>query len=353
MYRYPERCPHCNNILNSDGVCPSCQYRNILTIDASDGIQEVKAQRSTGEQTADVAKGALSIRLTTSAAKQIQQQKFNNYRLALFPEDEKIRNRDAAERWIRNYLYEKIFRVYIYNGGKGREGDDLISIRIATDVDIEFNKALSHEINSGTLVLTGTIIQRDGGYRANRGKILLLTEVSCDSPEAGQYDQVMCLPVDLFFTENSDIYEFDRELLSWVSSLPDSELRKNYIREKISHWSTYLQILEKNLPNSEYKVAYRYIRPGSKKQEYQFFLKDSASLPWKKIERSVGGSIHLRALNEKLFINDDDINGSFRGNGKDEQTIKLGTIEDIDKSKQKIIVLLDERLSRRIDLNSF
>jgi superfamily I DNA and/or RNA helicase len=344
--------------LNSEQICPSCQYQNILTLEQEDKFQKTETLQSNFEpddsKWAEIRKVKLHLKLTNAAAKQIQDLAPRDFRLALSAGDEKKRSRDAAERWVRTHLNNNQFIGYVYNGGQGSEGDDLIEIRLATDENQEANLSICKEVNGGTLVLVGVEKMGDDfDYNNYEDNIFLLTEVMRLGETAGQWDKVMSIPIELTFPEDGYETGFDEEFLSILEALPTKDSHREMIQQKMSQWLAFLEIMRKNLPKSRYKVSYTSYRQGTRENEYIFTLSDRQKLPWKQIERSIGWFIHLAASGKNASKQEDEIDETTNLEDPGEPFNKLGKIDDIDKFGKKIVVILDANVSSRIENDNY
>ncbi len=237
------------------------------------------------------------------------------------------------------------YLVYLRNGDRRRDNDQIVELRFASDVDHAPNNAVIRKLKNRSLVFVGT-------EKTSHQLEFLLISVNAIPEKWGVKDAWSRLARIEFLAGDSISRKrsgFPPALLAQLAGLPIAKTQQEIISRRLSDWQSYLDILERTARDKQFDVAYQSYRLGQTGRYVTFKLDSSGGqIPWGKIYAAAGEpidvneSLRLGAAFQKLSGDD--------GLEDDEaRDWLLGTIAEVSQPAAELRVLLDEKVAERLE----
>lgn len=195
----------------------------------------------------------LRLALTNAAARGIE--RIRPYRSAdnRLLEDDELR--DQAIKSLSDLLGEQQrYLVYLRNGGKGRDDDQLIEVRFAADVDHAPNVALVRKLKGKSLIFIGA--EKVWGYRDREFLLISVEAIPDRSATKDAWSEVAQIEFCAVGSSLGKTLGFPPPLLTAISELPEADTQRDIIHKRLSDWRRYLDILERTAREKQFNVAY-------------------------------------------------------------------------------------------------
>ncbi len=291
----------------------------------------------------------LRLALTNAAARGIERiRPFRSVDNWLLEDDEL---RDQAIKSLSDLLGEQQrYLVYLRNGGKGRDDDQLIEVRFAADVDHAPNVALVRKLKGKSLIFIGA--EKVRGYRDHEFLLISVDAIPDRSATKDAWSEVAQVEFCGVGSSLGKTLGFPLLLLTAISELPEANTQRDIIHKRLSDWQRYLDILERTAREKQFNVAYTTYRRGQSGKYVTFILDDSKEpIPWEKIRPAVDEPIEVSEVPDFLKIEralkvDDsqDVVIDYETNDW-----LVGTLEKQNPQTKELRILLDEDIAERLE----
>ena len=259
---------------------------------------------------------------------------------------------EEAARALLKLLGPYRYLVYLRNSGRGREGDSLVEIRFAADVDYGPNINLIAQLGRRSLGLIGIqMLYRDRAF--------VLTRIDHAPESVGVRDAWGKLAwvkfraaVDEAASTSLGIPPL---LLESVLKMPEATSKQAEIRTRLTHWQKYLDLLERAARATQFDVpyqTYRLIRAG---QGVRFHLDVGRQpIPWDKIKAKVGEQIEVSEIPRDVSIGRllDLLAGREVDSDFESNDWLVGNLDKYDEGQGWLEVVLDEDVVRQLEQQS-
>jgi hypothetical protein len=229
------------------------------------------------------------------------------------------------------------YTVYLRNGGVSDSAEQVIEVRVATDVDAPANTALVERLNGKALLLVGT--EKEDRHSGDNQFVVF--SVRAIPGVWGQKDAWSRVGRVMFGDEGPGGESgFPMRLLAAVSRLPEARAQRETINKRLADWHRYLDVLERTARARQFSVSYKAFRrpPGS--ALVVFTLEAGREpLPWDKLKAALDEPLEVRERRPNIPPAEDD----------DGDDWVLGYVTDVAPERSEITVALDDDATRLLE----
>ncbi len=253
--------------------------------------------------------------------------------------------RDRAAQSLTGLLRPRAaYGVYLRNGGTGSDNEQVVEIRIASDLDLAPNAALLQALNGKSLVLVGT--EKEDRYSGeNQFLVFSMRAV----PEVWGGRDANSLPAQLTFSVGGAAGQgesgFPMRLLAAITRLPEARAQRETVGRRLADWHRYLGVLERTAKARQFAVSYKAFRRGASTNLLIFTLDPGRTpIPWDKLGAVLDEPLEVRerrglARTAKGTPEDED----------DSDDWLLGVVVGSDQTKNELTIALDEDVEKLLE----
>ena len=232
----------------------------------------------------------LSLVLTTRAARDVLALQAVNGEGAGESAGSESAARDAGTQALAALLPPRqAFNIYLRNGGPGNDSEQVIELRVATDVDSVPNAALMDRLGGKTLALVGT--EKQDRYSGDGQFVLFGARAIPDV--YGQKDAYSQTALVSF--GEGDAGGFPAKLAAAIAKMPEARAQRESVQRRMADWHRYLGVLERTAKARQFSVTYKAFRRGPVESHLIFTLDGGREpIAWDKLRSVVDEPLEVR-----------------------------------------------------------
>ena len=250
------------------------------------------------------------------------------------------------------------YAVYLRNGGAGNESEQIIELRVASDVASAANAALMEQLGGKSLTLVGT--EKEDRYSGD-GQFLVIGARAI--PDVWAQKDAWSRPALVSFGAGAgrDDSGFPARLLAAIAKMPEPRAQRESVQRRLSDWHRYLGVLERTAKARQFSVTFKAFRRGPVNSHLIFTLDPGREpIEWDKLRSAVDEPLEVRerrGLSRTAAGPERPGNGPARaGNGQaaddDADDWLLGYVVDCDPERNELRLALDEDVEKLLEHRS-